>query len=169
MSERPADGVNEPEELRAQQAAQALAQDARNAPLARRGAERTLITSAITTDATDAGFSGGQRSREVTDDELSEEDTLPLVILGLRVLDVVARGDGTVPMGQRALQLLESGDTLELVHLPEGIDPSMLTAVDEGRNELVHHHEGDAGWLVLRAPVSLEELEELLQRLEAGR
>ena len=97
----------------------------------------------------------------------SDEDSVSLVVPGLEVLDVLPVGQGTTFAGMRALQRLESGDTLELVHLPEGIDPSFLAPLAPGQNQLVLQR--GAGWLVMRAPVPEPYLQELLQRLEGGR
>jgi hypothetical protein len=63
----------------------------------------------------------------------------------------------------RVLQLLESGNTLELVHLPPGTDPSVLEPLSGGRTELVVPR-GD-GWLVVRALASREILQSVLDRM----
>ena len=75
--------------------------------------------------------------------------------------------EGTAFAGVRAYQRLAGGDTLELVHLPEGVDPELLPPLPAGRSQLTR--QTPEGWLVMRAPVSLLELEQLLERLEAGR
>jgi hypothetical protein len=67
----------------------------------------------------------------------------------------------------RALQKLESGDTLELFHLPEAIDPTYLPELRAGMSQLVRQR--GAGWLVMRGPVTERYLQELLQRLEGAR
>jgi hypothetical protein len=99
--------------------------------------------------------------------DATEEESVSLVVPGLEVLDVLPVGEGTSFRGMRALQRLQPGDTLELVHLPEGIEPSSLPPLREGWSELVRPR--GSGWLVMRAPVSEATLAELLQRLESGR
>jgi len=100
-------------------------------------------------------------------ERVQDDETVSLVVPGLEVLDVLPVGEGTTFAGMRALQRLQSGDTLELVHLPETVSPASLPALRVGWNELVRQR--GAGWLVMRAPLSEEALGELLQRLEAGR
>jgi hypothetical protein len=85
----------------------------------------------------------------------------------LAALRVEHLGAGTAFARTRSLQRHASGDTLEVIHLPEGVEPSLLAAPAPGRNQLVRQHVD--GWLVMRAPVSLIDLEQLLERLEAGR
>jgi len=99
--------------------------------------------------------------------DAAEEEPVSLVVPGLEVLDVLPVGEGTSFRGMRALQRLQAGDTLELVHLPEGIDPSSLPPLRPGWSELVRPR--GSGWLVMRAPVAEASLVELLQRLESGR
>jgi anti-sigma factor RsiW len=96
-----------------------------------------------------------------------EAETLSLVVPGLEVLDVLRVGEGTAFSGTRALQRLPTGDTLETVHLPAGIDPRSLPPLRAGWRELIRSR--GSGWLVMRAPVAEATLAELLQRLEGGR
>jgi hypothetical protein len=126
-------------------------------------AQDQVVTSALAADAAAAVA----RQRTANEETVRDEDSVSLVVPGLEVLDVLPVGDGTTFAGMRALQRLESGDTLEVVHLPEGVDPALLPTLGPGRNQLVRPR--GAGWLVMRAPVSERYLEELLQRLEAGR
>ena len=93
---------------------------------------------------------------------LRQERTVPVV-----VIDVLNRGSGVRTEGQVALQRLESGDTLEVIHLPPELDPSVLEDPKPGDTELVVQRA--AGWIVMRAPVSEEALFELLERLLAER
>jgi hypothetical protein len=126
------------------------------------------VTSAL--DAAAPGTPSLQRSRaanEVERERADEEEAESLVVPGLEVLSVENLGEGTAFAGTRSLQRLASGDTLEVIHLPEGVEPSLLAAPAPGRNQLVRQHVD--GWLVMRAPVSLIDLEQLLERLEAGR
>ena len=91
-----------------------------------------------------------------------------LVVPGLEVLEVVSltwRQAAAAPGGVRVLQRLETGDTLELTHLPDGVDPSVLPPLDEHLSELVVPRQ--VGWLVMRAPVAATSLAELLQRLDS--
>jgi hypothetical protein len=126
-------------------------------------AQDQVVTSALSADAAAPSLRQGAANEVATRDE----DSVSLVVPGLEVLDVLPVGQGTTFAGMRALQRLESGDTLELVHLPGGVDPSLLPALRLGWNEL--RVPRGAGWLVMRAPVSERYLTELLQRLEAGR
>ena len=96
-----------------------------------------------------------------------EAETTSLVIPGLEVLDVLPVGEGTTFAGMRALQRLPSGDTLETVHLPAGVDPRSLPPLRGGWSELVQAR--GSGWVVMRAPLPEASLDELLQRLESGR
>lgn len=126
-------------------------------------AQDQVVTSAISADQGAPAF-----RRRAADEEIDQiEEPVSLVVPGLEVLDVLPVGQGTVFAGVRALQRLESGDTLELVHLPETIDPSLLPLLRPGTSELVL--QAGSGWLVMRAPVTERYLQELLQRLEGGR
>ena len=124
-----------------------------------------VVTSARSAEPTAAPAVSRQRAADA--EAQRDEDSVSLVVPGLEVLDVLPVGQGTTFAGMRALQRLASGDTLELVHLPEGIDPSFLPPLAPGHNQLVLQR--GAGWLVMRAPVPEPYLQELLQRLEAGR
>ena len=136
----------------------------RDADVRRRAAAEQRITSVITADPA----IGAARARSQAAADLpAEAEATSLVVPGLEVLDVLPVGEGATFAGMRALQRLEAGDTLELVHLPQGVDPSSLTPLREGWSELVRQR--GSGWLVMRAPVAEAFLLELLQRLEAGR
>jgi hypothetical protein len=90
-----------------------------------------------------------------------------LSVSGLDVIEVTFLDDGLSPTGVRILQRLESGDTLELIHLREGVDPGSVPGPTTQLEEL--RIPRDAGWLIMRAPVARVRLEELLQRLDSIR
>jgi hypothetical protein len=90
-----------------------------------------------------------------------------LVVPGLEVLSIVWREEGVTPAGVRVLQRTEEGDTLELLHLPEGVDPASVPVAQPPLNELVVLR--GTGWLILRAPLEREELRGLLARLDSIR
>jgi hypothetical protein len=99
---------------------------------------------------------------------VTEDEAISLVVPGLEVLEVLrVAQEGTTFSGTRALQRLPSGDTLEVVHLPAGVDPTALPPLRAGWNELLRSRV--SGWLVMRAPLPEASLAELLRRLEAGR
>lgn len=110
------------------------------------------------------GRTGGDG--DARDEITTDEDSYSLVVPGLRVLDVRFRGTGTRPEGQVALQLLESGDTLRVIHLPAELSPDSVEAGPAGDNELVMQR--SAGWIIMRAPLSEAELMELMTRLLSG-
>jgi hypothetical protein len=145
----------------------------REVEAARSAAAAQRLRSAITAPAPAAGLGGDVSTlgRATTSDVppamFTDEDTTSLVVPGLEVLDVLPVGQGTTFAGMRALQRLQTGDTLELVHLPEAIDPASLPPLRSGWSELVRSR--GSGWLVMRAPVPEASLIELLQRLESGR
>lgn len=87
-----------------------------------------------------------------------------LVVPGLEVLSIVWREEGVVPAGVRVLQQLEDGDTLELIHLPDGFDPSGVAPPEPDQEELVVPR--GQGWLILRGPLEEHALEEMLRRLD---
>jgi hypothetical protein len=139
----------------------------------RTAAAEQRLRSAITAPAPAAGLGGGVSTlgRAAASDlppaMFTDEDSTSLVVPGLEVLDVLPVGQGTTFAGMRALQRLQTGDTLELVHLPEAIDPASLPPLRSGWSEIVRAR--GSGWLVMRAPVPEASLIELLQRLEHGR
>jgi len=140
---------------------------ARAAESRRRVSSDRAVTSALDA-AAPASPPAMQRARaanEVQRDE--DEDSGSLVVPGLEVLDVLPVSEGTAFAGVRNLQRLENGDTLEVIHLPEGIDPSLLPPLTPGKSELVRPT--PEGWLVMRARVTQAYLQQLLERLEAVR
>jgi len=141
---------------------------ARAAESRRRVSVDQTVTSAL--DAAAPAAPSLQRSgaaNEIERERAEEEDAESLVVPGLEVLTVENLGEGTAFAGTRSLQRLASGDTLEVIHLPEGVEPSLLAPPAPGRNQVVRQHVD--GWLVMRAALSLIDLEQLLERLEAGR
>ncbi len=112
----------------------------------------------------DPDVPGPERFLGQAAEEKEEDGTL--VVPGLAVVSVEWL-EGYERMGAvRVLQLLESGDTLELVHLPVGTDPSVLEPVSGGRTELVAPR--GAGWLVVRAVASREDLQSVLERMNGA-
>jgi anti-sigma factor ChrR (cupin superfamily) len=96
------------------------------------------------------------------------DETGSLVVPGLVVLSVSWLDEGGLAGVVRVRQLLEGGDTLELLHLPSGIDPSALgTLASDGRTELVVPRDG--GWLLARAHTTGDTLRALVDRLLASR
>ncbi len=106
----------------------------------------------------------GRPSDDVTSrsDEPVDDDSYSLVVPNLEVLEVRFRGS-IRPEGQVVLQRLASGDTLKVIHLPAGIEPSSLEAADPSDRQLVL--QTTSGWIVMRAPVGEDELMELMARL----
>ena len=133
----------------------------------RRSAQADVVTSANAASAQPAsGVASLRRTIELGDNRdqaVEDDESYSLVVPNLEVLDVRFRGPGVRSEGQVVLQRLESGDTLEVIHLPPDIDPSSLNDPLPGDTELVVQRA--AGWIVMRAPVSEEALLELLERL----
>ncbi|MGD8282319.1 MAG: hypothetical protein PVF69_14250 [Gemmatimonadota bacterium] len=96
-------------------------------------------------------------------DEIEDDESYSLVVPGLQVLDVRFRGAGVRSEGQVALQRLESGDTLRVIHLPAEIELSTLgTPTGPARQIVV---QTASGWIVMQAPVPERELLDLMRRL----
>ncbi|MEX2048394.1 MAG: hypothetical protein WEB90_02335 [Gemmatimonadota bacterium] len=134
---------------------------------ARRAAPEQRITSALIAEPALAGALTRSAPGSVQAERVADDDAVSLVVPGLEVLDVLPVGEGTTFAGMRALQRLQSGDTLELMHLPGTVSTASLPPLRVGWSELVR--ERGEGWLVMRAPVPEATLAELLLRLEAGR
>ncbi len=99
--------------------------------------------------------------------EAASGTTGSLVVPGLEVLSVAGLDGEGLPGGVRVRQRLAGGDTLELVHLPAGMTPSMLEPVaPDTRTELVLPRAG--GWLVVRAHATRDVLMELVRRMDEG-
>ena len=108
-------------------------------------------------DARDVDLAVEADAEEVVDD-------LPLVIPGLEVVSYAALAEGTAPSGLHIIQRLESGEILDIYHLPEGVEVSVLGPLEEGRSELVLLRQ--SGAVVLRAVATQAELVELAERWE---
>jgi hypothetical protein len=163
----PFGGVAAPPDSRQADAARVqerLDSAARAAETRRRMQADQVVTSSL--DA--AAPAAPQLQRQSSADDVEREATSgSLVVPGLPVLDVLPVSEGTAFAGVRALQRLASGDTLEVFHLPEGIDPSLLAPAEPEISQLVR--QTPEGWLVMRAPLPVVDLERLLERLESGR
>jgi len=131
----------------------------------RRSSPEAVVTSA-TASAPPTGLGFGRPASDTRDVVTGDDDSYSLVVPGLPVLDVRFRGSGTQPEGQVALQQLESGDTLQVIHLPLELDPVALEERAPGINELVMRR--SAGWIVMRAPLDDARLMELMTRLLSG-
>jgi hypothetical protein len=91
-----------------------------------------------------------------------------LVVPGFELIFMEAIEVGSAAGGLRVVQRLTPGDTLELLHLPEGVQPSDLPAPgDEGLGQFSMSRDGL--WVVARARRSGQELEVLLERLDNNR
>jgi hypothetical protein len=128
---------------------------------------RRVQADQLVTSSLDAAPAAPQIQRRSAANDEREVGAGSLVVPGLPVLDVLPVSEGTAFAGVRALQRLESGDTLEVFHLPEGIDPSLLAPPAPETSQLVR--QTPEGWLVMRAPLALLDLERLLERLESAR
>jgi hypothetical protein len=140
---------------------------ARMAESRRRISADQVVTSALDAPPSVPTLERTRAANEVERDQDEMEEGESLVVPGLQVLTVENLGEGTAFAGTRSLQRLASGDTLEVIHLPEGVEPTLLAPPRTGHNQIVRQHPD--GWLVMRAPLGPIELEQLLERLEAGR
>lgn len=129
----------------------------------RRAEPSDLVTSA-NVGAPAVGLTGRARSIEFGDarDITEDEESYSLVVPNLELIEVLNRGS-VRPEGQVVRQILESGDTLVIIHLPPEMDPAAVEDPSPGDNELVVQRA--AGWIVMRAPVGDEALHQLLERL----
>ena len=168
LDERPAAAVDDPERrvTRSILADSLLLNRARAA--APDAVPSSLRRAAPPPAAAEADVVSGYRPDGLREVAPADSTTESLVVPGLDVLEVVAMAwpdYAAAPAGVRVLQRLENGDTLELIHLPDGVDPSVVAPLDEHLNELVVRR--PAGWLVMRAPVAAASLADLLQRLDS--
>jgi hypothetical protein len=86
------------------------------------------------------------------------------LVPGLEVIDVAYLEDVEIPGVIRVRQRTEQGDTLEIVHFPEGYDPTNLPDFpDDGRTEL--SVASGPGWIMLRGRGDREDLGLYLQRM----
>jgi hypothetical protein len=160
------DSVREVEQPVSRQAAPVTTQDVigRDADVARRAVAEQQLTAGISAEPA-APAAGGDGAAAA--DRSSAEEGVSLVVPDLEVIAVLPVGGGSTFAGVRALQRLETGDTLEVVHLPDGVEPSSLAPLRAGWSEIVRRR--GSGWLVMRARLPEPSLVELLQRLEIGR
>jgi len=109
----------------------------------------------------------GVRAESASGVVAARDESGSLVVPGLEVVSVAWIEEGGAAGAVRVLQLLPTGDTLELVHLPSGTDPSALgTVPGDPRTSLVVPR--PEGWLVIRALVAGETLAELVRQLDEG-
>ena len=131
-----------------------------------------FVMTSASRSAAGAPFSNvdaSERRRERRDSGRRGGDEGPLVVPDFNVIVIEAIEEGAAAGGTRALQWLTEADTLELLHLPEGVTPTDLAPLEEeGIAELFVQRDGL--WLVMRARRrSVRELEGLLERLDANR
>ena len=94
-------------------------------------------------------------------------DTDALVVPGLSVVDVAWAEDAGIAGVMRVRQVMENGDTLEIMHLPAGSDPSELARLPaDTRTELVAPAGGR--WVVLRAHADRDRLADYLRLMMGG-
>jgi hypothetical protein len=92
------------------------------------------------------------------------ETSQPLVVPGLEVISVSWLSGADLDGAVRVLQRMERGDTLEIIHLPSGMDPAAMPPLPaDGRTEVVMPR--GAGWLVARARLPRQDLEAVLREL----
>lgn len=112
----------------------------------------------------DTGALGRGRETMRAANQAGEGEPASLVVPGLEVLSIVWREEGVSPSGVKVIQRLEDGGELELIHLPEGLEPTVLDPPASGVTELVVRR--DQGWLILRAALDEAALRELHRRLD---
>jgi len=137
---------------------------ARNAPEPERRSASPDVVASANAAAPAVGLAGRAPDFADARDEVpADQESYSLVVPNVEVLEVRFRGSGVQSEGQVVLQRLESGDTLEVIHLPPEMDPSSLEEPAPGDAELVVQRA--AGWIVMRAPLREAELMELMERL----
>lgn len=134
--------------------------EAAEAQEARRRAESTEPAQA----RIDVAANAGPVVRTFDDAPAVPDSEAPLVVPGLEVISYANVAEGTTPSGVHILQRLDDGQILDVYHLPEGVDPSVLPPVEVGRNEV--RAERDGRWVILRAVLDTDALNELLARLD---
>ncbi len=82
---------------------------------------------------------------------------------GFEVVSVTSLGEGTSQVGALVVQRLEEGAMLEIYQLVEGVTPDVLPPLETAYNEV--RVEAETGWVIVRGPRSVDELEGLLARL----
>ena len=126
---------------------------------ARRSAERPEPT----TSRIDADSRAPAADLRAFEEDPAEANEGYMIVPGLDVISYANIAEGTSPSGVHVVQTLENGEILDVYHLPEGVAPSVLSPLEDGRNEL--RAERDGGWVVLRAALPTDTLRELLARL----
>jgi hypothetical protein len=124
---------------------------------ARRGAEAEPVAARL-----EAGPATTLDRRALLE-PVEETDVEWLVVPGLQVLSYASLAEGTTPTGLHVTQALRDGSVLDVYHLPEGVEPSVLPELEEGRNEAGGLRDGK--WVVLRAALDPDSLGELLARM----
>jgi len=99
--------------------------------------------------------------------EASVVDEVPVGVPGLEIVTVTLLGGDGVAGGIRVVQILEGGESLEILQLPGDMDPSVLTPLTEGYSEWIAPRPN--GWLVLRARVGADSLASLGRSITEGR
>ncbi len=89
-----------------------------------------------------------------------------LVVPGLEVISISWFEEGALAGGVRVLQRLPGGDTLEVIHLPPDVEPGRLEPFADGKTGVLAVR--GAGWVILRARLSVAELAELKARLDGA-
>jgi len=143
----------------------------RNADSSReRTASPTRVATSASAAAPSPGIDASSPALKVGDlpdppreEVAEEEESYSLVVPGLPVLVVRFRGSGVRSEGQVALQRLESGDTLTVIHLPKEIELSSLEAPPVTDRQIAV--QTASGWIVMRAPLLEDGLLDLMRRL----
>jgi anti-sigma factor RsiW len=138
-----------------------------------RPSERVQMTSALQS-AAGVGMQAQARDTVATPREpitgiADEDEVLDISVPGLVVLHAEWSQLTPGQPSRRVLQLLPSGDTLEIrfaMQVPRSVADPLATLVSAaplpGWNQVVRMHRN--GWLVARAPIAVEELEALAAR-----
>jgi hypothetical protein len=124
---------------------------------ARRSAEAEPVAARLEAGPTTA------LDRRALLEPVEETDVEWLVVPGLQVLSYASLAEGTAPTGLHVTQALRDGSVLDVYHLPEGVEPSVLPDLEEGRHEAGGLRDGK--WVVLRAALDPDSLGELLARM----
>jgi len=131
--------------------------EAKEEQVERRSAESLVpVTSAF------AAGGRGVRQGELVD-ERSFEAEPALAVPGYEVLSVTNLGEGSTPVGVQVVQRIEGDLMLELFRLEPGVDPGVLPALGEGRNQLRANTPG--GWIVVRGALTEVQLRVLVESL----
>lgn len=139
--------------------------EARNSPAEeeREARRRTAVVSAL--QGSGASLTSSRRQEESTvSDEVLEEGRMG--VPGLETLSITWIAEGIVAGGVSVEQALAGGDTLTLLHLPQGVQPDDVPLeLADGERELVVPR--GEGWLLLRARRSFDDLRGLLKQMDS--